>query len=247
MAWHWPTSIQQSIRPPPSGCRQIRRRFPLNLPFAGRQGSLPETRRGGMKNTALICYRQPFLQARSSGRCSLLKSARPLLIRVSRSSPMTAHDQLEPTVFVIFGGAGDLTWRKLVPALFDLSQDRSMPAQFAIIAVDRVELERRQAAPAAPRWRQEILAPRQGEGRRVESVRPTYPLPAGRFQEAANLYGPGRTMREAGKGMGHQSPSHLLHGHTAEHVRRNPEIPRQGRTGARPGMGADCGRETDRL
>jgi glucose-6-phosphate 1-dehydrogenase len=34
---------------------------------------------------------------------------------------MKPNDQLEPTVFVIFGGAGDLTWRKLVPALFDLS------------------------------------------------------------------------------------------------------------------------------
>jgi glucose-6-phosphate 1-dehydrogenase len=53
---------------------------------------------------------------------------------------MTANDQIEPTVFVIFGGAGDLTWRKLVPALFDLSQDRSMPAHFAVIAVDRVSL-----------------------------------------------------------------------------------------------------------
>jgi glucose-6-phosphate 1-dehydrogenase len=51
---------------------------------------------------------------------------------------MKTNDQLEPTVFVIFGGAGDLTWRKLVPALFDLSQDRSMPANFAVIAVDRV-------------------------------------------------------------------------------------------------------------
>ena len=53
---------------------------------------------------------------------------------------MKTNDQLEPTVFVIFGGAGDLTWRKLVPALFDLSQDRSMPAHFSIIAVDRVAL-----------------------------------------------------------------------------------------------------------
>ena len=53
---------------------------------------------------------------------------------------MKTNDQLEPTVFVIFGGAGDLTWRKLVPALFDLSQDRSMPAHFSIIAVDRVDL-----------------------------------------------------------------------------------------------------------
>src|ERR1017187_7118189 len=53
---------------------------------------------------------------------------------------MKATDLLEPTVFVIFGGAGDLTWRKLVPALFDLSQDRSVPANYSIIAVDRVDL-----------------------------------------------------------------------------------------------------------
>ncbi len=49
------------------------------------------------------------------------------------------EDRLEPTVFAIFGGAGDLTWRKLVPALFDLSQDRSLPTEFAIIAVDRIQ------------------------------------------------------------------------------------------------------------
>jgi glucose-6-phosphate 1-dehydrogenase len=52
---------------------------------------------------------------------------------------MKSNDQLEPTVFVIFGGAGDLTWRKLIPALFDLAQDRGLPPQFAIIAVDRVK------------------------------------------------------------------------------------------------------------
>jgi len=52
---------------------------------------------------------------------------------------MKTHEEPEPTIFVIFGGAGDLTWRKLVPALFDLSQDRSLPAQFAIIAVDRAK------------------------------------------------------------------------------------------------------------
>ena len=53
---------------------------------------------------------------------------------------MNPNDQLEPTVFVIFGGAGDLTWRRLVPALFDLSQDRSLPADFSVIAVERVVL-----------------------------------------------------------------------------------------------------------
>jgi glucose-6-phosphate 1-dehydrogenase len=54
---------------------------------------------------------------------------------------MMTGDQLDPTVFAIFGGAGDLAWRKLVPALFDLSRDRSLPEHFAIIAVDRVKLD----------------------------------------------------------------------------------------------------------
>src|SRR5580700_8682288 len=53
---------------------------------------------------------------------------------------MKTSENLEPNIFVIFGGAGDLTWRKLMPALFDLSQSRSIPAHFAIIAVDRVEI-----------------------------------------------------------------------------------------------------------
>ena len=53
---------------------------------------------------------------------------------------MKTNDQLAPNIFVIFGGAGDLTWRKLMPALFDLSQSHSIPVHFSIIAVDRVEL-----------------------------------------------------------------------------------------------------------
>jgi glucose-6-phosphate 1-dehydrogenase len=49
-------------------------------------------------------------------------------------------DRLEPNVFVIFGGAGDLTWRKLMPALFDLYRSQSIPAHFSIVVVDRVDL-----------------------------------------------------------------------------------------------------------
>jgi glucose-6-phosphate 1-dehydrogenase len=57
---------------------------------------------------------------------------------------MISNDKLSPTVFTIFGGAGDLTWRKLVPALFDLSHDRSMPSHLSIIAVDRIKLTEEQ-------------------------------------------------------------------------------------------------------
>lgn len=53
---------------------------------------------------------------------------------------MQTKEQLGPTIFIIFGGGGDLTWRKLIPALFDLSQDRNMPAHFSIIVIDRADL-----------------------------------------------------------------------------------------------------------
>ena len=53
---------------------------------------------------------------------------------------MNSSEHFEPTIFAIFGGGGDLTWRKLAPALFDLSCDRSMPERFAVIGVDRVDL-----------------------------------------------------------------------------------------------------------
>jgi len=50
---------------------------------------------------------------------------------------MKAQENPAATVFVIFGGSGDLTWRKLVPAGFDLFRDGRMPGNFAIIAVGR--------------------------------------------------------------------------------------------------------------
>jgi glucose-6-phosphate 1-dehydrogenase len=45
---------------------------------------------------------------------------------------------LDPTIIVLFGGAGDLVWRKLIPSLFDLHHEGRMPKQFAILAVDRL-------------------------------------------------------------------------------------------------------------
>jgi glucose-6-phosphate 1-dehydrogenase len=43
----------------------------------------------------------------------------------------------EPCVIVIFGGTGDLTRRKLLPALYRLAQQLLIPAEFAIIGVAR--------------------------------------------------------------------------------------------------------------
>jgi glucose-6-phosphate 1-dehydrogenase len=46
----------------------------------------------------------------------------------------------ESCAMVIFGGSGDLTARKLVPALYDLSQRRSIPGGFTILALSRSPL-----------------------------------------------------------------------------------------------------------
>jgi glucose-6-phosphate 1-dehydrogenase len=51
---------------------------------------------------------------------------------------MDDRTQQKPAVFVIFGGGGDLTWRKLVPAVFNLSLQKNLPDHFALIGVDRV-------------------------------------------------------------------------------------------------------------
>ena len=47
-----------------------------------------------------------------------------------------AAQKLEPTVLVIFGGMGDLAWRKLAPALYNLLLGRHLPGQFGVVGVD---------------------------------------------------------------------------------------------------------------
>ena len=51
-----------------------------------------------------------------------------------------AHDialgalrQPQPCVLVIFGGDGDLGWRKLLPAVYNLNVDAVLPSHFAVV------------------------------------------------------------------------------------------------------------------
>ena len=46
----------------------------------------------------------------------------------------------DPAVMVIFGASGDLTARKLVPALYDLAAQRRLPLEFAVVGVSRTEM-----------------------------------------------------------------------------------------------------------
>ena len=48
---------------------------------------------------------------------------------------------IAPCVLVIFGGGGDLTQRKLIPAIYHLAQEKLLSDSFAIVGVDRVEFD----------------------------------------------------------------------------------------------------------
>src|SRR5580704_2768720 len=46
---------------------------------------------------------------------------------------LETNSDAAPCVMVIFGATGDLTKRKLIPALCNLAQDNVLPKQFAIV------------------------------------------------------------------------------------------------------------------
>ena len=51
------------------------------------------------------------------------------------------HGFDEPSIIVIFGASGDLTQRKLMPALFNLTCDGLLPEHFAVLGMARSELD----------------------------------------------------------------------------------------------------------
>src|SRR5581483_45488 len=61
--------------------------------------------------------------------------------RSARSSAAMSNLRAEPCVFVIFGASGDLTRHKLLPAIFNLSEEGHLPDEFAILGVARPPLQ----------------------------------------------------------------------------------------------------------
>lgn len=53
---------------------------------------------------------------------------------------LSKHRGAQPTCLVIFGASGDLTARKLLPALYNLAVDNLLPADFALVGFGRKPL-----------------------------------------------------------------------------------------------------------
>jgi glucose-6-phosphate 1-dehydrogenase len=52
---------------------------------------------------------------------------------------MLDYKKISPMLVFIFGGSGDLNYRKLNPALFNLFLDQAMPENFSIVGIGRTE------------------------------------------------------------------------------------------------------------
>src|SRR5687767_8276790 len=63
---------------------------------------------------------------------------------VTAENPLLDNLRIEPTpgatTLVIFGASGDLTRRKLLPALHSLSRGQRLPARFAVVGVARSQM-----------------------------------------------------------------------------------------------------------
>ncbi len=61
---------------------------------------------------------------------------------VKEAGKGAANRNPEPTVVVIFGASGDLTKKKLLPALFHLEESGLLPKEFAVVGVARRDLSK---------------------------------------------------------------------------------------------------------
>src|SRR5258708_37690473 len=56
------------------------------------------------------------------------------------SEPVQAGRAAGPCVMVLFGASGDLTMRKLIPALYNLGKAKLLPSNFAVMGISHDDL-----------------------------------------------------------------------------------------------------------
>src|SRR3954464_2897089 len=58
----------------------------------------------------------------------------------TEAAPRNPERKPDPCIVVIFGASGDLTKRKLLPALYHLQQAKLLPENFSVVGVARRDL-----------------------------------------------------------------------------------------------------------
>src|SRR5205814_4850877 len=125
------------------------RRRPLDGDDRGRTGgardravggalcAVPLARGGELLGPRALCDAQRVRRACGAEEGPhVMDVAAPARVRAAEPSPR----QADPCAFVIFGAAGDLTKRLLVPALYNLAVSRLLPDGFAVFGIARGEM-----------------------------------------------------------------------------------------------------------
>lgn len=97
--------------------------------------------------------------------------------------------QAPPCVLTVFGASGDLTSRKLMPALARLARQRQLPSSFAIVGVARTEL-------TDDDFRQRMLEAVPGGGPEWESLVKGFRYVSGDYADGATFEQLGKVLEE---------------------------------------------------
>ena len=93
--------------------------------------------------------------------------------------------QLAPTSVVILGAAGDLTRRKLLPALYNLFRDELLPEPFSVVGFARREMDDDSFRELTRKSLNEPLAFRGAHPHALQTQAATHDLAIGKLRHGA--------------------------------------------------------------
>ncbi len=110
----------------------------------------------------------------------------------------------DATILVIFGSMGDLAWRKLAPALYNLLLDRELPEQLAVIGLDMKSASLEEFRQRMKDGAKQFCACGKVDDPKWERIAADMAFISGNFNDPAHLYrlkqedqGPGKEMGQA--------------------------------------------------
>ncbi len=134
------------------------------------------------------------------------------------AAPPRIGKQGDPCVMVIFGAAGDLTGRMLIPALYNLARAGLLSREFAVVGVARTQLSNDEFRKTSPRGRQSVLRGMRGR-RSLGVVHAPLLLLCRRFQRRQAVSATQGFSRQGGSGALGPPEFFLLPGDRAQFLR----------------------------
>jgi glucose-6-phosphate 1-dehydrogenase len=115
-----------------------------------------------------------------------------------------------PTILTIFGAAGDLTWRKLVPALYDLFKQKWLPDKLKVIGLDHKELSEEQFRDRARDGIEQFARHRSSDGDELNEFMQRFSYRQADFTDQRSFEDLSQQLQSVAKEMG-ESPNRVFY------------------------------------